>query len=138
MTINGIFWYVLDIITHGKEFMVFFFMSVIIVDPSSPNVAGFSEDWVATELPYNPVCTVEEAKPQVNVIWMINDVTENAVVEVTDVGTEGLKKTTATLVSYSFSRDPEKQKVSCIVTSWGDNTNILDRWDIYPDVYCKL
>ena len=110
---------------------------MLAVPPSSPLKSGLDEDWVDADHQYPLICIVEEAKPQVRAIWVIDSVPQETVNKVEDVGTDGIKKTTGSL-DYMFSKNPEQQKVECWVTAWDDETDVIEKNDYKTvDVYSE-
>ena len=100
-------------------------------------MSGLDEDWVDADHRYTLICVVEEAKPQVRAIWVIDSVSEGTANDVEDVGTDGIKKTTGSL-DYTFSKNLERQKVECWVTAWDDETDVKEKKDYKTvDVYCE-
>ena len=93
--------------------------------------------WVDVNDEYNLTCIVEQAKPKVRVHWLIHETLEEAVNKVEDED-DGLKKTTGTLANYKFQMSPARQKVSCVITSWDNKTDVKDEREYNTfDVYCK-
>ena len=94
-------------------------------------------NWVDVEESYSLTCTVDEARPKVRVLWVIDgDIQWNTDQGVGEPDEDGIVSVVGTW-THKFDQDAEKQLVKCQVNKDVSSEKIYEETYTNVDVYCE-